>query len=100
MRDERDRGSSEGRSDYGYGDVQKDNYFAKKGLDIMAEKMKKMAAKYPEIGKRIPTKVLFLPPAAVPCSVLAHIALNPSFDEKLESNMVYVLQFNVIMLQI
>lgn len=36
--------------------LRKDNYFAKKGLDIMAEKMKKMAAKYPEIGKRIPTK--------------------------------------------
>lgn len=56
--------------DCGYGDgdgdvyVQKDMFFAKKGLDIMAEKMKKMAEKYPEIGKRIPTKVLdLLPPS-------------------------------------
>jgi len=32
-------------------------FFAKKGLDIMAVKMKEMAAKYPEIGKRKPTKV-------------------------------------------
>lgn len=37
--------------------MQKDKYFAKKGLDSMATKIQEMAAKYPEIGKRIPTKV-------------------------------------------
>ena len=38
-----------------------DDKFAKKSLEMMAEKMKALAAKYPEIGTRKPTRVSSLP---------------------------------------
>jgi hypothetical protein len=41
--------------------MQTDNKFAKKSLEMMAEKMKALAEKYPEIGIRKPTRVSSLP---------------------------------------